>query len=94
MAQEGLPKPLLPHSVCSSDFEKDNLHWNASPSSAERMSSVPREGASHRLCDETHSGLTLILLPTQYVMLASDFTPLSLSFPLYQNGPKTLTSKG
>ena len=94
MAQEGLPKPLLPHSVCSSDFEKDNLHWNASPSSTERMSSVPRESASHRLCDETHSGLTLILLPTQYVMLANDFTPLSLSFPLYQNGPKTLTSKG
>lgn len=60
-AQEGLPRPLLPHGVSSSDFEKESLHWNSFPLSSERMSGVPQEGASHGLCDETHSGLTLIL---------------------------------
>lgn len=75
-------------------LQKDNLHCSASPSSAERMSTVPGEGASHRRCDEAHSGLTLILLPTQYVTLASDFTPLSLSFPSIRMGSKYSPSKG
>ena len=83
-AQEGLPRPLLPHGVSSSDFERESSHLNASPLSSERMSGALQQGASHGLCDETRSDLTLILLPTQYVTLASltADAQLSLSFPL------------